>query len=219
MVILKNVESLLKDFREKTEQDTLKWGLYEKTIGKTAIGFCAYEKFGSITIEHVIKILINRKNTFTIKTVRREGSGVKINFVVIRLGAWWRRDKEVYSLIESTINSNLRWGEPIAEDNRWSDLAEAVKKKQRVSVEKIVLRIQLLSAAKPDNTWVQQCTDLYRKAVLFASQCFPTSDLANLIFSQAKFLQENNQSNEAGEALLNLLNVLSRERIINTTVN
>lgn len=209
MVTLENVGSLLRDLREKTEQDTLKWGLCEKTIDNV-VGFCADKKIGSITIEYVIKILINRKNTFTIKTVRREGEGVKINLVVIRLGAWWRRDEEVYSLTKSIINSNLRLGEPIAEAKRWSDLAEAIKKKQRVSVEKIVLRIQLLSAAKPDNTWVQQCINLYKQAVSFASQCFSIPDLANLIFSQAKFLQENNQIKEAEEALSNLLNVLSR---------
>ena len=95
--------------------------------------------------------------------------------------------------------------ELIAEAKRWSDLAAAVKNKQRVSVEKIVLRIQLLSAAKSDNTWVQQCINLYRPAVAFARQCYNPSDLASLIFSQAKFLQENNQFKEAAEAYLEVL--------------
>ena len=95
--------------------------------------------------------------------------------------------------------------ELIAEAKRWSDLAAAVKNKQRVSVEKIVLRIQLLSAAKSDITWVQQCINLYRQAVGFARQCYAPFDLASLIFSQATFLQENNQFKEAAEAYLEVL--------------
>ena len=95
--------------------------------------------------------------------------------------------------------------ELIAEAKWWSALAAAVKNKQRVSVEKIVLRIQLLSAAKSDTTWVQQCINLYRQAVAFARPCYAPSDLAILIFSQAKFLQENNQFKEAAEAYLEVL--------------
>jgi tetratricopeptide (TPR) repeat protein len=95
--------------------------------------------------------------------------------------------------------------ELIAEAKRWSALAAAVNNKQRVSVEKIVLRIQLLSAAKSDNTWVQQCINLYRQAVGFARQCYAPFDLASLIFSQATFLQENNQFKEAAEAYLEVL--------------
>ena len=101
--------------------------------------------------------------------------------------------------------------ELIAEAKRWSDLAAAVKNKQRVSVEKIVLRIQLLSAAKSDNTWVQQCINLYRQAVAFARPCYAPSDLASLIFSQAKFLQENNQFKEAAEAYLEVLSYLREQ--------
>ena len=95
--------------------------------------------------------------------------------------------------------------ELIAEAKRWSALAAAVKNKQRVSVEKIVLRIQLLSAAKSDFAWVQQCINLYRQAVGFARPCYAPFDLASLIFSQAKFLQENNQFKEAAEAYLEVL--------------
>ncbi len=95
--------------------------------------------------------------------------------------------------------------ELIAEAKRWSALAAAVKNKQRVSVEKIVLRIQLLSASKSDNTWVQQCINLYRKAVGFARPCYAPFDLAILVFSQAKFLQENNQFKEAAEAYQEVL--------------
>ncbi len=95
--------------------------------------------------------------------------------------------------------------ELIAEAQRWSDLAAAVNNKQRVSVEKIVLRIQLLSAAKSDITWVQQCINLYRQAVAFARPCYAPFDLASLVFSQAKFLQENNQFKEAAEAYLEVL--------------
>ena len=101
--------------------------------------------------------------------------------------------------------------ELIAEAQRWSALATAVKNKQRVSVEKIVLRIQLLSAAKSDNTWVQQCINLYRQAVAYARQCYAPSDLASLIFSQAKFLQENNQFKEAAEAYLEVLSYLREQ--------
>ena len=101
--------------------------------------------------------------------------------------------------------------ELIAEAKRWSALAAAVKNKQRVSVEKIVLRIQLLSAAKSDNTWVQQCINLYRQAVAFARPCYAPSDLASLIFSQAKFLQENNQFKEAAEAYLEVLSYLREQ--------
>ena len=95
--------------------------------------------------------------------------------------------------------------ELIAEAKRWSDLAAAVKNKQRVSVEKIVLRIQLLSASKSDNTWVQQCINLYKQAVAFARPCYAPFDLASLVFSQATFLQENNQFKEAAEAYLEVL--------------
>ena len=95
--------------------------------------------------------------------------------------------------------------ELIAEAKRWSSLAAVVKNKQRVSVEKIVLRIQLLSAAKSDNTWVQQCINLYRQAVAFARPCYAPFDLASLVFSQANFLQENNQFKEAAEAYLEVL--------------
>ena len=95
--------------------------------------------------------------------------------------------------------------ELIAEAKRWSALEAAVKNKQRVSVEKIVLRIQLLSAAKSDNTWVQQCINLYRQAVAFARPCYAPFDLASLIFSQATFLQENNQFKEAEEAYQEVL--------------
>ena len=95
--------------------------------------------------------------------------------------------------------------ELIAEAQRLSALAAAVNNKQRVSVEKIVLRIQLLSAAKSDFTWVQQCINLYRQAVAFARPCYAPFDLASLIFSQAKFLQENNQFKEAAEAYLEVL--------------
>ena len=95
--------------------------------------------------------------------------------------------------------------ELIAEAQRWSALAAAVNNKQRVSVEKIVLRIQLLSAAKSDFTWVQQCINLYRQAVAFARPCYAPFDLASLVFSQAKFLQENNQFKEAAEAYLEVL--------------
>ena len=95
--------------------------------------------------------------------------------------------------------------ELIAEAKRWSDLAAAVNNKQRVSVEKIVLRIQLLSAAKSDFTWVQQCINLYRQAVGFARPCYAPFDLASLVFSQAKFLQENNQFKEAAEAYQEVL--------------
>ena len=101
--------------------------------------------------------------------------------------------------------------ELIAEAKRWSDLAAAVNNKQRVSVEKIVLRIQLLSAAKSDNTWVQQCINLYRQAVAFARPCYAPSDLASLIFSQATFLQENNQFKEAAEAYLEVLSYLREQ--------
>ncbi|MBR1835460.1 MAG: tetratricopeptide repeat protein [Bacteroidales bacterium] len=95
--------------------------------------------------------------------------------------------------------------ELIAEAQRLSTLAEAVKNKQRASVEKIVLRIQLLSAAKSDPTWVQQCVNLYRQAVDFARQCYAPSDLTSLIFSQAKFLQESNQFKAVEEAYREVL--------------
>ena len=101
--------------------------------------------------------------------------------------------------------------ELIAEAKRWSDLAAAVNNKQRVSVEKIVLRIQLLSAAKSDFTWVQQCINLYRQAVGFARPCYAPFDLASLVFSQAKFLQENNQFKEAAEAYLEVLSYLREQ--------
>ena len=101
--------------------------------------------------------------------------------------------------------------ELIAEAQRLSALAAAVKNKQRVSVEKIVLRIQLLSAAKSDNTWVQQCINLYRQAVAFARPCYAPFDLASLVFSQATFLQENNQFKEAAEAYLEVLSYLREQ--------
>ena len=101
--------------------------------------------------------------------------------------------------------------ELIAEAQRLSALAAAVNNKQRVSVEKIVLRIQLLSAAKSVITWVQQCINLYRQAVAFARPCYAPFDLASLIFSQAKFFQENNQFKEAAEAYLEVLSYLREQ--------
>ena len=71
-------------------------------------------------------------------------------------------------------------------------LADKAKDKYRAAIETIVLRIQYLSIAKVKN-WFNECKELYEKAVLHARNCYPDSELADLLFKQARFLQDNNQ--------------------------
>ncbi len=71
-------------------------------------------------------------------------------------------------------------------------LADKAKEKYRAKIETIVLRIQYLSVAKVKN-WVSECKELYVKAVLHARKCYTDSELADLLFKQARFLQKNNQ--------------------------
>ena len=71
-------------------------------------------------------------------------------------------------------------------------LADKAKEKYRAKIETIVLRIQYLSVAKVKN-WVSECKELYEKAVFHARKCHTDSELADLLFKQALFLQENNQ--------------------------
>ena len=71
-------------------------------------------------------------------------------------------------------------------------LADKAKEKYRAKIETIVLRIQYLSVAKVKN-WVSECKELYVKAVLHARKCYTDSELADLLFKQAYFLQDNNQ--------------------------
>ena len=71
-------------------------------------------------------------------------------------------------------------------------LADKAKEKYRAKIETIVLRIQYLSVAKVKN-WVSECKELYEKAVLHARKCYPDPELADLLFKQAYFLQDNNQ--------------------------
>ena len=71
-------------------------------------------------------------------------------------------------------------------------LADKAKEKYRAKIETIVLRIQYLSVAKVKN-WVSECKELYEKAVFHARKCYTDSELADLLFKQAYFLQDNNQ--------------------------
>ena len=71
-------------------------------------------------------------------------------------------------------------------------LADKAKEKYRAKIETIVLRIQYLSVAKVKN-WVSECKELYVKAVFHARKCYTIPELADLLFKQARFLQDNNQ--------------------------
>ena len=71
-------------------------------------------------------------------------------------------------------------------------LADKAKEKYRAKIETIVLRIQYLSVAKVKN-WVSECKELYEEAVFHARKCYTDSELADLLFKQAHFLQKNNQ--------------------------
>ena len=71
-------------------------------------------------------------------------------------------------------------------------LADKAKDKYRAKIETIVLRIQYLSVAKVKN-WVNECKELYKKVVFHARKCYTDPELADLLFKQAYFLQENNQ--------------------------
>ncbi len=71
-------------------------------------------------------------------------------------------------------------------------LADKAKEKYRAKIETIVLRIQYLSVAKVKN-WVSECKELYEKAVFHARKCYTIPELADLLFKQAYFLQDNNQ--------------------------
>ena len=75
-------------------------------------------------------------------------------------------------------------------------LADKAKDKYRAAIETIILRIQYLSVAKVKN-WFNECKELYEKAVLHARNCYADSELADLLFKQALFLQNNNQFDDS----------------------